>query len=172
MPSIAVADMTLAERIETIKRLGFWTPEQSARFDALRSADYVLVRNDGAAGERWPCKRCGLLHAHFTLMCHPRPFRGLLDGLHAYWANLGTGRLGDLSPGQQARLDILTPIFGAQPIPLGSAHPTMAAGLGTDERDVLIGATVLGSLDPISKARAQLYAEVINSRARSRVITL
>jgi hypothetical protein len=168
---IAVAEMTLADRLAAIKAAGFWTPEEAARFDALRNASYVLVRIDGV-GERWRCNRCNGRHTHFTLMCVERPFRGLLDGLHAYWANVGDAGTGNLSPAQQRRLDVLTPIFGGRPLPLGTAHPRMAADLATDERDVLIGSTVLGSLDPIPPAKARLLVEIINMRARRTVLTL
>lgn len=167
----AVAEMTMAERLASLSGAGFLTPAEAARLDTLRDASYVLVRNDGSAGERWRCGRCGAKHAHFTLFCVERPFRGLLDGLHAYWANVGA-RAADLSPGQRQRLDVLASIFGSQPTALATAHPATAAGLATDETDVLIGSTVLGSLDPITPQRARLLMETINMRARQRVLTL
>lgn len=168
----AVADMaTVSERIDAIKRAGFWTPEEASRFDALKSSEYCLVRIDGE-GERWRCNRCNAKHTHFTLMCVERPFRGLASGLHAYWANVGTARTSDLSPSQRERLDVLAPIFGGRPVPLADGHADMAAGMAVDDRDVMVGALVLGSIDPISRGKAQLLASLINARARQRVIAL
>lgn len=168
-----VAEMvTYQERVDAMKRAGFWSPEEAARFDALRSSEYVLILNDGSAGERWPCKECGLLHRHFTLLCIERPFRGLTHGLYAYWANVGGRRTDDLSPTQIANLDVLKPVFGEQPIPLASSHPSTAAALGTDDRDALLGATVLGMVDPISTPKARLRIEMINAKAGRRVLAI
>lgn len=168
----SVSEMTShQERLDALKRAGFWTPEEAARFDALRSAEYCLVRIDGS-GERWKCDRCGGKHSHFTLMCVERPFKGLKQGLKAYWASAGAARAADLSPTQKANLDVLAPIFGGRPVPLATAHPQTAAGLDVAERDVLVGAEILGTIDPISKAKAQLLAALINARARRTVITI
>ncbi len=170
-PPIQIEDMSLNDRLAAIKRAGFWTPEESARFDAVRNSSYCLVRIDGD-GERWKCRRCGGRHTHYTLFCISRPFRGLSHALYAYWANAGSAREQDLSPAQRANLETLAPIFGNRPVPLATAHPATSAALATDERDVMVGATVLGSIDPISRAKASLYVELINSKARQRVITL
>lgn len=169
MPTIA--EMSVEDRLATMARLGIWSPEQAARFDAARNNSYCLVRIDGV-GERWKCRECGCRHAHFTKLCIPVPYRGLMNGLHAYWANFGSARAQDLSPAQQANLDALRPIFGGRPVPLATGHPEMAAGAGVADRDVLVGSTLLGSIDPISPARARLYAELINTKARQRLIVL
>lgn len=167
-----VAEMiSIEERLSAMKRAGFWSPEESARFDALRSSEYVLVRIDGA-GERWRCNRCGQKHQHFTLMCIERPFKGLSHGLYAYWANAGSARAQDLSPTQREQMDVLAPIFGGRPVPLATAHPQTAAAMGTPDRDVMVGATVLGSIDPISRAKARLLISLINSRAGHTALTL
>jgi hypothetical protein len=172
LPRTPVADMSTVEaRMAAMKRASIWTPEQAARYDALRNAEYCLVRIDGD-GERWRCGRCNQKHTHYTLMCLPRPWRGLTHALYAYWANAGSARESDLSPAQRANLDILAPIFGGRPTPLATAHPLTAAVAGVDDRDVMVGATVLGSIDPISRPKAALYVELINSRARARVISL
>lgn len=167
-----VAEMaTYQERVDAMKRAGFWTPEEASRFDALRSSEYVLVRIDGA-GERWKCERCGAKHTHFTLMCTERPFRGLTHGLYAYWANVGGHSESDLSASQRERLDVLAPIFGNRPIPLATSHQATAAALGTDDRDALIGAQILGSIDPISRTKARILTEIINAKAGRRVLAL
>lgn len=169
MPTMA--EMTVEDRRDAMQRAGIWTPEQSARYDALRRSTYVLVRIDGE-GERWRCGLCNGRHTHFTKLCVPLPFRGLLDGLHALYANVGGARESDLSPTQKAQLDALRPIFGGSPVPLATGHPSTAAALGTEDRDVLVGAAVLGSIDPISRAKAELYASTINFKARARIVTL
>lgn len=167
-----VAEMaTIEERLSAMRRAGFWSPDEAARFDALRSSEYCLVRIDGA-GERWRCNRCNQKHAHFTYWCVERPFKGLAHGLYAYWANVGNARSSDLSPSQRERLDVLAPIFGNRPVPLAQSHPATSAGLETPDRDVLVGAQVLGSIDPISRAKARLLVEIINSRAGQAVLRL
>lgn len=169
MPTIA--EMSIEDRLATMARLGIWSPEQAARFDAARNSSYCLVRIDGV-GERWKCRECGCRHAHFTKFCIPIPYRGLLNGLHAYWANFGTARTQDLSPAQREQLDALAPIFGGRPVPLATSHPEMAAALGTADRDADVGAVILGSIDPISRAKARLYVELINAKAGHTVLTL
>lgn len=170
MPTIAEMP-TVAERLAAMKRAGIWSPEEAARFDAIVASEYCLVRIDGD-GERWRCNRCNAKHTHFTLMCVERPFKGLRQGLKAYWANAGSARASDLSPTQRERLDALAPIFGDRPIPLATAHPKTAAGMNVADRDVMVGALILGSIDPISRAKALLLASVINARAGQRVIDL
>jgi len=167
----AVSEMSLVEQLAALKRLGIWTPEEAARFDAMRNAEYVLVRNDGS--ERWRCRLCNRQHEHFTWMCVERPFRGLVGGLYAYWVNVGGARIADLSPRQRQTLDVLRPLFGGQrPIPVATGHPDMAAGLVTDRTDVLLGGTLLGSIDPITPTKARLLVSLINARAGQRVLIL
>jgi hypothetical protein len=170
MPSVAEM-VNYQERLDALKLAGFWNPEEAARFDALHAAEYVIVRIDGD-GERWRCNRCNAKHTHFTLMCVERPFKGLRQGLKAYWANVGSARSSDLSPSQRERLDVLAPLFGGRPIPLANGHPLTAAGMDVPDRDVMVGALILGSIEPISKAKATLLASIINSRAGQRAINL
>lgn len=154
-----------------VRSLGFLSDEEGQRLDALAASQYVLVRIDGQ-GERWRCGRCNAKHTHFTLMCIERPFRGLTHGLLAYWQNVGSARTSDLSPTQQARLDSLRPLFGEErPMPnLADRHPETARRLATPERDVDLGAWVLGTIDPISPLQASVLMERINARARRAVI--
>lgn len=163
----------VTERAALIRALGFIPPEQAAQFDALLDASYVLVRNDGAERARCNPKRggCNMIHAHFTLLCIPRPFRGLHEGLFAYWANVGQRRDDELTQEQRARLKSLGPLF-TQTVPLATVHPRTARELGTRQNDLDLGAVLLGTLDPISPLRARLYAEQINTKARRTVVRL
>lgn len=156
-----------------VRALGFLTDDEGKQLDALAAAQFVLVRIDGQ-GERWRCSRCNAKHTHFTLHCIERPFRGLTHGLLAYWQNVGAARTRDLSPTQQARLASLAPLFGEdRPLPnLADRHPETARRLATPERDVDLGAFVLGTLDPISPLQASVLVERINSRARRPLIRL
>jgi hypothetical protein len=163
----------VVERAALIRALGFMPPEQAAQFDALLDASYVLVRNDGAERARCNPRRggCNAIHAHFTYLCIPRPFRGLHEGLYAYWANVGQRRDDELTAEQRSRLQSLGPLF-TKSAPLATVHPRTARELGTRQDDVDLGAVLLGTLDPISPLQARLYAEQINMKARRTVVRL
>jgi hypothetical protein len=155
-----------------VRSLGFLTPADATRLDALERASYVLVRIDGEA-ERWRCDRCRGKHAHFTLMCVERPFRGLRHGLLAYWQNLGAADPADLTPAQRERVGLLHSAFGGRGIPdLRRRHPGTARALATPETDLDVGAWVLGTLDPITPAKARQLADRINARARRVVVRI
>jgi hypothetical protein len=145
------------------------TPEQE-RLDAIERARWVLVRIDGT-GERWRCSRCNGKHVHFTVMCVPRPFRGLQEGLRAYWRHT-TVADGDLTPEQQRARDTIARRlgFGAALPALAARHPETARALATTERDLDLGAWVLGTVEPITDAEARRLAATINARAHRPVI--
>jgi hypothetical protein len=156
-----------------LRGLGFLTPEEAERLDELEQHTYFLVRIDGQ-GERWRCRRCNGRHTHFTLFCCERPFRGIGQGLYAYWRNIGAGDPSELSARQVARVGQIGALFGAdQPqTNLSTHHPRTAQALGYDAADVDVGADLLGTLDPISEAKARILADLINTRARQNVIRL
>lgn len=155
-----------------VRSLGMLSPDEAARLYAIEQASWVLVRIDGEA-ERWRCNRCGCRHAHFTLMCVERPFRGLREGLRAYWHNTGLARPADLSPQQQQHKGLLDKMFdGKAPPALAARHPEMARRLATPERDIDIGALTLGVVDPIDDQTARQKIARINARANRTVIRL
>lgn len=153
-----------------VRALGMLTTEDAARLHDIEQSAWVLVRIDGEA-ERWRCGRCNCKHAHFTTLCIERPFRGLREGLRAYWHNTGLARPGDLSPGQQRHRALLDEMFdGRPPVALADRHPEMARRLATPERDLDLGAFVLGTIDPISDRTAREKIALINARAHHRIL--
>lgn len=151
-----------------VRALGFLTPDDAARLHTIEQSRWVLVRIDGI-GERWRCNRCGCRHAHFTRFCVEIPFRGLREGLRAYWHN--TARSSDLSPQQQQHKAMLDELFdGKPPVALADRHPEMARRLATPERDLDLGAWVLGTIDPIDDADARKRIALINARAGRTVL--
>jgi hypothetical protein len=161
---------TVAEREKLIRALGFEVDDPQA--SAIVQARYCLVRNDGP--EKWRCARCNQKHEHYTSFCLPRPWRGLEHALLGYWTNVGATNPADLTPAQREKLSRLAPIFGLgkAPVPLAASHPRTARELGTRETDATQGATILGSLDPITPLRARMLADQINARARCVLIRL
>jgi hypothetical protein len=157
-----------AQREALIRAIGLRVEDE--RIWRLVSADYVLVRNDGA--EVWRCNRCNRKHAHYTAFCIPRPWRGLEHALYGYWTNFGVGKLDDLSPRQKQRLALFKTIMdgGRDVQPLAASDPETAHALGTPETDIVRGTVELGSLDPISPQKAYEYAALI--RARGGTVTL
>lgn len=145
---------------------------QARELDRLRMAQFVLVRIDDV-GERWRCRECGCRHKHFTLMCVERPFRGLTEGLRAYWQNTDVPDR-DLSPLQRARRQEIARSLNLSTFApaLSTRHPRAAAALATPETDLDLGAWVLGTIDPISETKARTLAALINARARQPVIRL
>lgn len=160
-PQIAIPT-DRAKREGLIRALGFQVDDE--RLKPLVEAAYVLVRNDGP--EKWRCINCNVRHDHYTVTCIPKPWRGLEHALYGYWVNVGATHERDLAPAQRARLAKLAPIFGrGRPVtPLAQSDPETAHALATSERDIVQGATVLGSLDPITVEKARFYADLIRSR--------
>ncbi len=167
---IPVERVSAADRAAVLRLLGIMDAAEAARLDAVLDARWCLVRIDGV-GERWRCTRCGCRHAHFTTFCVERPFRGLQDGLHAYWRSTAVPDA-DLSPEQRAaRAEIGRTLgLGAVVPALADRHPRMARALATPGGDFDLGAWVLGTIDPITEAEARRYASLINARARQPVI--
>jgi hypothetical protein len=169
VPVAAVPDVAAL-----VRSLGFLTPAEAARLDALERAAWVLVRNDG--GERWRCDPvkggCGRKHEYFTLHCIPRPWPGLTHGLFAYWSNLGGADPRDLSPTERARLASFAPrLADGQLIPsLAAAHPGAAKALATPKASQDYVAWALGSVVRIERAEAAKYAGWINAREHRTVI--
>lgn len=153
-----------------VRALGMLTDEDAVRLHAIEQAQWVLVRIDGI-GERWRCNRCGCRHAHFTTLCVERPFRGLREGLRAYWHNAGVANPADLSPAMRRHKGLLDDLFdGKPPVALAERHPEMARKLATPERDLDLGVFVLGTIDPIDDKTAREKIAQINARAHRTVL--
>lgn len=166
--TVSVADVP--DLAALVRTLGFLTPDAAERLHAIEQAQWVLVRIDGEA-ERWRCGRCNGKHAHFTLMCTERPFRGLREGLRAYWHNAGLANPADLSPAQQRHRVLLDEMFdGRPPVALADRHPELARRLATPEKDLDFGVFVLGAIDPIDERTALQKIARINARAHRTVL--
>lgn len=157
---------------DMLRGTGILLPDEARRLDAIERTAYCLLRIDGE-GERWRCRECNGKHAHATRLCIPRPFRGLRDGLHAYWQNTAVPST-DLTPTQQARRRQVGRMLGfADVLPsLADHHPETARALGTRDSSTDIGAWVFGIIDPISPARARQFMAQINAKARRTVVRL
>lgn len=153
-----------------VRALGFLTPEDAARLDAVEQARYVLVKMD--QGEYWRCGRCGCTHSVpdigpvLTRFCVPRPWKGLSQGLYAYYQHLSV-RASDLSPGQASRLDALSGLPS-----LADRHPRSARLLKTGAHDADIVGWLIGSVVEISEADAKRYAALINGRAYKPIVRM
>jgi len=154
-----------------VRALGFLTPPDAARLDAIEQARYVLVKMD--QGEYWKCGRCGGRHSVpdvgpvLTRLCVPRPWRGLAQGLYAYYQHLGA-RSADLSPEQRSRATAIT----ASLPDLAAHHPQAARALKTPAGDMDYVGWLIGSVVEISEADARKYAALINGRAYREVVRL
>src|SRR5438046_2080204 len=79
-PDTRVAVLDEPDRLTpALRARGVISPADYAEVARLRASRFFLVRNDGSAGERLVCKRCGGKHQHFTWMCCEQPFRGIDD---------------------------------------------------------------------------------------------
>lgn len=167
---VAIADVPDLEA--HVRALGFLTPADAARLDAIERARFILVRNDG--GERWRCGRCGRRHEFYTVHCVPFPMRGIAHGLYAVLRNLGDVDPRDLSPEQRARLAAFeVKAAGGRSIPLLAArHPNWARTLATPKGSADYVTWALGSVEEIAEAQARAYATQINAKARRIVVRL
>jgi hypothetical protein len=167
--TIPVADVP--DLAEQVRALGFLTPDAAAHLDAIEQARFVLIRMD--QGEYWRCGRCGGKHSVpdigpvLTRMCIPRPWRGIAEGLYAYYQHLGA-RSADLSPEQRRRAST---IAGALP-DLATRHPQAARALKTRPNDLDYVGWMIGSIVEISEQDARRYAALINGRAYREVVRL
>jgi len=170
--SVLVGDLDEQEVEDTIHALGLMTVAEYEAIERVRVAPYVLVRNDSA--ERFVCERCGRKHVYFTSFCVERPWRGLRHALLGYWTNVGAMREKDLTPQQLRRLSEIKSVLdrGRTARTLRDMHPETAQALGTPETDLDCGAWVIGTLEPITTARARYLAARINSQARKPIIVL
>lgn len=154
-----------------VRQLGFLTPDAAARLDAIEQARFVLVKMD--QGEYWKCGRCGGKHSVpdvgpvLTRFCVPRPWRGLQQGLYAYYQHLGA-RATDLSLEQRARAASIA----AEMPDLARSHPQAAQALMTRSGDLDYVGWLIGSVVEISEADARKYANLINGRAHRIVVKL
>lgn len=161
----------IADPVGVLRRAGILMSEETERLDAIERSRYVLVRIDGM-GERWRCRRCGSKHAHFTVACVERPFKGLREGLRVYWQNTAIPDL-DLSPEQRARRREIARLMGFGDLPsLSTHHPETARALATPDSDLDLGAWVLGTIDPVSTAKAYALAARINARVGRPLVRL
>ena len=160
----------IPDPVGLLRRAGILMSEEAERLDAIERARYVLVRMD--QGEVWRCRNCGSKHvspvygAVFTTYCVPRPWRGLRDGLVAYFRHM-SARLSDLSPAQVATLREIAPRIGrsdALPV-LADHHPQAAQALGTTAGDVDYVGWLLGSVVEITEYEARRFVATINARA-------
>lgn len=146
--------------------LPWWmpSPEAQAERERIFESQYFLVRTKGN-GDVWKCRNCGAKHEFLTLRCVSQPFNGTSHGLFAWYRVTGIhGAEAYLSPAQRARYDRLAEMFGDQPPDLATSHPEMARKLATDERDMDRYTLSLGLLEPLTKQRAQQFANAINAR--------
>lgn len=160
LPRVPVGEVD--DPVGLLRAAGIMLPEEAERRAALLDARWVLVRIDGS-GERWRCGRCNCRHTHFTLMCVPRPFRGLRGGLLAYWRHTAVPDA-DLAPEQKLTRDAIASSLGFR-ADLGTSHPETARAAADDERSLDLGAWVLGAVEPISDDEARRFAAQINVRA-------
>lgn len=139
-------------------------PEEIRERERILASTYYLVRQDGELGEKMRCKRCNAKHPYFTLMCIEQPFCGLDQGLYAFWRHSGMhGSEQYLSEAGKARYQALAAAFTHQP-DLAESHPITAASLHVPPRDIDFGALALGTLEPITRQKAQQLVWRINTR--------
>lgn len=168
----------IADPVGLLRSAGILMSETAERLDAIERAKWVLVVMD--QGEHWRCRACGGKHRYqhygavFTRHCVPRPWRGIRQGLTAYFENLGAQNWADLSPEQVRRLRTVAPRIGrADALPaLAAHHPQMAQQLGTPASDVDYVGLLLGNLVEIDEADARRFANLINGRARRVIVPL
>lgn len=158
--------------VDALRESGILTPDEAARIGAIERASFCLVRIDGM-GERWRCNGCNGRHEFFTHGCIPIPYRGLRDGLRAYWQNTAVPDA-DLSPEQLRRRERVADALGfADALPaLGEHHPETARALATRSGSTDVGVWVLGTIEPISRAKAAQYAAQINAKARRVIVRI
>lgn len=146
------------------------TEEQVQERERILRGIYFLVRQDGPLGEKMRCRRCHAKHAYFTLMCIEQPFCGLTQGLYAYWRVAGAhGAYQHLPPVERAKYDALNKRFGPD---FAESNPRMAASMHVAENDMEMGAIALGTLEPITRQKAQQLLWRINSRGCRPPLTL
>lgn len=170
-PPRSVPVSEIADPIGLLRRAGILMPADQERLIAIEEARYVLVKQD--QGERWRCRECGGKHEFLTLLCTPRPWKGLRHGLYAYFKSVGGATVNDLSPAERASLKAETAGFGVYTLPsLADRHPRSAQALGTPDRDVDVIGWLIGTVEVISPAQAFQFAARINQRARQVVVKL
>lgn len=125
-------------------------PEIVAARERQKANSWFLVRNNGEAGERWPCRRCGAKHAYMTLACIERPFSSLVEGLFAFVQTL---------PEDPRAPRIMLPLAN-----IAQRHPHTARVLSGDETDTQeLWALSIGIAEPIAAKRAHLLIDLINA---------
>lgn len=123
-------------------------PELVAARERQKANSWFLVRNNGEAGERWPCRHCGSKHDYFTLCCLPRPWNGLVEALFAFVETV---------PDDPRVPRIMLPLEN-----IARRHPNTARLLSGDPEAQELFAISIGLVEPISAARARLFIAAIN----------
>jgi hypothetical protein len=138
---------------------GMYSAEQMRRIEEIQKGQYFLLKNLGGVTEPSRCRKyraCGQKHEFFTLMCVPQPFSGLRAALRFYVAVAHPS-----TPAPDFLADLMTD--------LTLLHPETARGLGAglNPGDTKVFAYLLDiGLEPITKPRAQTYAQEINLEGR------
>lgn len=139
--------------------------ERIKRREAILASRYFFVRMAGGpVGEIWKCRECGGKHRYLTLRCKEQPFSGITGGLYGYFETIkDADALGLLTPLQQRRIRRLADDLGMGDVTaFARAHPDRARKVASD-RDLVMGAEVLGILEPVSRNMAQRYLDKINA---------
>ena len=174
-------------------RINNWLlPEEKELLEAIRNSKFFLVRNDGSAtGERYkfaPKKAaeqalklarqsgdreaiaaafyavqdapegCGREHAYFTLMCIDQPFRGLNKALYALAA-------------VREDNEMVRNILEWAP-DIADGHPETARAWKPELPGQDLLGIALGFAEPITKARAEMLASLIQSKRPPRPFIL
>lgn len=139
--------------------------EEIAARERLLAQTFYLVRQD-LLGERARCKKygaCNAKHTYLTLMCIDRPWSGVTEGLYGLWHAAGAGKdLDSLPEESRDKIRRLTQHFGGD---LADSHPRTASGIVTTDASVIeYGAELIGTLEPISRQKAQSLLWRINAR--------
>ena len=134
------------------------TRAEMAIYDKWRDSKFFLVRNRGSeTGERYRCSRHEyrpgidqpVYHEYFTSMCVDRPWRGLEGALYAYATITHNEQLAH-------RLKYLAPQANI-------VHPrTFQPPDAFTDADII--AITIGTLEPITRARAERLAQDINAK--------
>jgi hypothetical protein len=126
-------------------------PELVAERERRKANSWFLVRNNGEAGERWPCRHCGTKHLYLTLACCERPFPSLIEGLFMFVQTV---------PDDPRAARMVLPLAN-----IASRHPKMARALAGDEADTQqLFALSIGVVEPIEPWKAKLLIATINAR--------
>lgn len=152
---VAVLEPDVPRLTPHLRALGFILPSEEAELKRIQQSRFFLVRNNGPHDEPARCRRCKRRHAHFTLMCIERPFRGLDGALIAYT------RVSRSHPRAQALMQRL----GITDLEV--SHPQTARTLRPDALGTDVLALAIGLAEPITEQEARRYERLIRQYDRT-----